>query len=232
MCGRISLHSPPRYFAEELDAEVVTGVDRSYEPSWNVGPTCEILGASDSEATPIRSRALQRYRWGLVPSWASSPAQSKGAFNARAETVATKASFRSAFERRRLLVPVDEFYEWKKTDGSKQPYAFRRADGHPLVFAGLWEPWRPSKGEAVVLSAAIITTAAGADMEPIHDRQPVVLGPEAWDRWLDPTCHDRDELEALLAPSPSGVLVRYPVDRRVGNVRNDGPELVEALADH
>lgn len=155
---------------------------------------------------------------------AKNPMAVKSTFNARGETVATKPMFRSAFKKSRILVPVDAFYEWK-AGTPKQPYAFTRADGSPIVFAGLREWWRDAEG--VELHTA--TTMAGPDM-PIHNRQPVVLERENWEYWLDPEVTDPEKLQPLLRPTIQGTLVHHPIGREVGNVRNDGPELLEAIA--
>jgi putative SOS response-associated peptidase YedK len=174
-------------------------------------------------------RQLDVFRWGLLPGWAKDPKTAARTFNARAETVATKPTFRSAFKRRRLLLPVDGFYEWKAAPGSrtKQPFFFRRTDGDVLVLAGLWELWTGPDGEER-RTATVITTAAGEDMDDIHDRQPVLLDPGTWERWLDPELEDVDELEGMLH-ARSGVLEHWPVSTDVGNIRNDGAHLVEAV---
>ncbi len=224
MCGRIALYSDTTHLARLLDAGVDPNVVAELAPRWNIGPTSTILGVS---ARPDGARPLEPYRWGLVPWWAKDPGAIRNTFNARAESVATKPMFRGAFERWRILVPVDAFYEWR-AGTPKQPFAFKRADGEPLVFAGLREFWRGSDGTEL-RTATIITTAAGPDM-PIHDRQPVVLERDAWDRWLDPHLHDRETLEPLLGATPAGTLIHYPVGRAVGNVRNDEPELLDELA--
>ncbi len=160
-------------------------------------------------------------------------------FNARAETVASKPSFRAAFAARRLAVVADGFYEWKPGEGTtKQPFYFTRADGKPLALAGLWEQWwggpgatDPPEGERPALrTCTVITTEAGPDMVDIHHRMPVVLELEVLEEWLDPANKDKPELESLLVPSPPGTLVYRPVGREVGNVRNDGPELIETAA--
>jgi putative SOS response-associated peptidase YedK len=172
-----------------------------------------------------------------VPSWAKDPNMGNRTFNARAETVASKPSFRAAFTARRLAVVADGFYEWKPGPGKvKQPYYFTRADGQPLALAGLWEQWwggpasEPSDGGRPALrTCTVITTEAGPDMGDIHHRMPVVLEPEVIEEWLDPANCDKPELEALLVPSPGGTLVHRAVARGVGNVRNDGPELIEEL---
>jgi putative SOS response-associated peptidase YedK len=223
MCGRFALYSDPSRFAELVDAELALDPD-TYQPSWNVGPTRTILGVAEHRDGV---RVLGGYRWGLVPYGAKDPAAFRSTFNARAETVATKPTFRSAFRRGRILVPADAFYEWRTVGSAKTPNAFTRADGSPLVFAGLAERWR-ALDDTLLHSATIITTHAGPDMDGVHDRMPVILEPDAWAHWLDPAVDDRDDLESLLRPAPAGTLVHHRVGQAVGNVRNDSPDLLVA----
>jgi putative SOS response-associated peptidase YedK len=245
MCGRIAIFSEPERLARVLDAGLAAELDGLRGPRWNVAPTTEVLGVADRRSEDGGdagglSRVLDRYRWGLVPPWAKDPAAGARMFNARAETVATKPSFRRAFASQRLLVPVDGFYEWQVDDrGKKHPQYFTRRDGAPMVLAGLWEWHGPfdgagSRGAGVhaggLLSCTVITTSAGPDMDGVHDRMPVVLDPGAWGAWLDPDNRDRPELEAMLVGSVPGTLVHHEVDPRVGNTRNDDPSLVEPLA--
>ena len=242
MCGRIALYSEPDFLARVFDAQLALEVGPEARPSWNIGPMRSLLAVAevpDVESTPDAGshRELGRYKWGLVPSWAKDPNMGNRTFNARAETVASKPSFRAAFTARRLAVVADGFYEWKPGPGKvKQPYYFTRADGQPLALAGLWELWwggpasEPSDGGRPALrTCTVITTEAGPDMGDIHHRMPVVLEPEVIEEWLDPANCDKPELEALLVPSPGGTLVHRAVARGVGNVRNDGPELIEEL---
>ena len=229
MCGRIALFTPPAKMARFLDATLGAEVDPEGHPSFNLGPTQRIDGVRINDG----ARVLERFRWGLIPGWAKDASFGSRTFNARAETVATKPSFRSAYKRRRLLIPVDGFFEWdRRAAGKPQPHYFTRTDGEPLVFAGLHESWRdPSGGkdDPVIQSATVITTEAGPDMDEIHDRMPVILEQETFDLWLS---EDEDELEALsslLQPAEPGTIVHVPVDRAVGNVRNDGPSLIEPI---
>jgi putative SOS response-associated peptidase YedK len=232
MCGRIALYTPPARLARFFAAQLADDVDPDLAPSWNVGPTRDVLGVVDAAALrhpPAgATRVLDTYRWGLVPSWAPDLSAGSRQFNARAESVADRPAFRAAFERRRLLVVADGFYEWQKSAAGRPAFYFTRADGAPLAFAGLWEFWRdPGQPEAPWLrSCTIITTAGGPDIAAIHDRMPVVLEPDTWDRWLDPEASHPAELADLLAPSPPGTLDHHQVDRRVGNVRNDEPGLI------
>jgi putative SOS response-associated peptidase YedK len=225
MCGRVALYTEPDRIARILEAELALRRDE-WTPSWNVAPTDPILGVSEH---PRGSRRLRSYRWGLVPMSAKNPDAFKSTFNARAESIATKSAFRWAFRHSRILVPVDAFYEWRKDGRTRTPYLFKRADGAPIVFAGLSERWKQPDG-SMLHSATIVTTAAGGDMEGIHDRMPVVLDPEAWEIWLDPEHNDPGELELLLRPPLKGTLAHYEVGGAVGNVRNNGPELIRAVS--
>ena len=226
MCGRIALFTPPARMARLLEATLGDNVDPEGRPSWNIGPTRRLDGVRELEGT----RVLDRYRWGLIPSWSKDMSIASRTFNARAETVASKPSFRAAYKKRRLLIPVDGFYEWDRTSSSRpQPHFFSRADEGPVVLAGLFESWNdPTQEEAPeIRSATVITTEAGPDMERIHDRMPVVLEPESFDLWLTAEPDERAALDGLLRPAEAGTLVHHAVGRAVGNIHNDGPELIE-----
>jgi putative SOS response-associated peptidase YedK len=223
MCGRIALYSEPDRVARRLEAQLAIR-DGEWKPSWNVAPTDPILGVSERP----QGRSLGLYRWGLVPMSAKDPSAFRSTFNARADSVATKPAFRWAFRHSRILVPVDAFYEWRKTGKARTPNLFTRADGDPIVFAGLSERWKQPDG-SMLYSATIITTDAGPDMDDIHDRMPVVLERDAWEHWLDPAVDERDELEPLLVPGRKGTLVHHEVGAAVGNVRTNGPELIAAV---
>ena len=229
MCGRIALYTPPKRLARLLEAALAVGVDPAGEPSWNVGPTRQLFGVADRGD----GRVLDEYRWGLVPSWTKDPSVGNRMFNARCETVTSKPSFRSALLRRRLLLPVDGFFEWDHSAAAKVPHFFRRADGDPVVFAGLYEFWRDrtiGPGAPWLRTCTLLTTTAGADMDGIHDRMPVVLERDAFDLWLSGDDGELDAVESLCAPAPAGTLVHHSVDSRVGNVNNDWPELIDAVA--
>ena len=228
MCGRYVLATPVEEILEFLEATPRDEAVRERAPSWNIAPTAEVLGVRVNREA---ERVASNYRWGIVPSWAKDLTLGNKAFNARAERVAEAPMFRVAFAQRRLLVPADAYYEWQElASGKKQPYAFWRADGAPVVFAGLWESWRAGPEEPLVRSCAFVTTAASEDIV-IHDRMPVVLEPENFDEWLDPDNHDTTRLQRLLVPAPVGTLSRRAVSSRVSSSRNDGPDLLDPLVD-
>ena len=229
MCGRIALFTPPKGMARLLEASLAEGIDPEGHPTWNLGPTQRIDAVSDNGS----GRVLDRYRWGLITSWAKDLSFASKTFNARAETVATKPSFRAAYKTRRALLPIDGFYEWDRAVTPKpQPHYFTAADGGPLICAGLFETWHnPNDPDAPGLkTATMLTCAANEDMAPIHDRMPVIIAPEHYDLWLTASIDELAALEPLLAPAPGGTLAEHAVGREVGNIRNDGPELIETPA--
>jgi putative SOS response-associated peptidase YedK len=189
-------------------------------------------------AGPEPVRQLRTVRWGLVPSWAKDPAIGSRMINARAETVASKPAYRRAFTKRRCLLPADGYFEWYKpgedAKAAKQPYFIHRADGAPLAFAGLYEFWRDQTQpddhpDAWLVTATIITTSAPDELGIIHERMPMVIGPGQWAEWLDPDLQDAAQLAHLLAPAVSSGLITTPVSTKVNSVRNNGPELIEAV---
>jgi putative SOS response-associated peptidase YedK len=192
-------------------------------PTYNGAPTDTLpVVRLDREGR----RSLDLLRWGLVPYWAKDIKIGARCINAMAETVATKPAFRDAFARgQRCIVPVDAFYEWKKTGAGKQPYAIVGTDGLPLALAGLWERWKAA-GDTVQTST-IITTAPNELCAAIHYRMPAVLPREAWPIWLGEREASADELLALLRPYSAKLMRAYPVGMRVGNVRNNDAALLD-----
>jgi putative SOS response-associated peptidase YedK len=167
-------------------------------------------------------------KWGLIPHWAKDDKLQYSTFNARAEEFTTKPAFRDAWRRgQRCLVVTDGFYEWKKQKGKlKQPHAIATAEGAQMVMAGLWEKWKsPTSGEEV-LSCTILTCGPNQAMGQLHDRMPVILAEIDWPIWLGEELASEQELLALLKPCPDEALKIWPVHRIVGNVRNNGPQLI------
>jgi len=195
-------------------------------------------GDKPADAAGGVARELRVVRWGLVPFWAKDPAIGSRLINARVETVDSKPSFRSAFAKRRCLLPADGFYEWLKVeqDGKtrKQPYYIHRADGGELAFAGLYELWRDKSypddhPQAWLWTSVIITTTAPDEAGRIHDRMPMVIDPANWGDWLDPGNNDVPGVHALLAPAAVSGLESYPVGTDVNYVRNNGPGLIRPV---
>lgn len=223
MCGRfINTHTASE-IAQLLGAE--DKADEVQVPNFNVAPSQPILTAIETKA---HERQIRTMKWGLVPSWSKSPAGGAKMINARMETVATKPAFRTSFARRRCLIPADGFYEWQKTDDGKQPYFIRRPDSGLITFAGLFDIWSDAEDRKLV-TCSIITTSACDDMGKIHDRSPVLVPPDRWDEWLDRDNTDAESLTDILVPVASGSLITYPVDKAVGNVRNNDPSLIEPV---
>jgi putative SOS response-associated peptidase YedK len=225
MCGRFSQERSTSELAEIFGAE-----DRVDAPGlrFNVAPTDDAAVIVQRED----KRAIAAYRWGLIPHWSETAETGNRMFNARAETIDRNPAFRYAFGKRRCLVPVDAFYEWKREGKVKSPYAIVNPDGKPIALAGLWAGWKdPASGE-VVRSFTILTTGPNEMMKPVHNRMPVVIPESAWDQWLDPTLtkpSDLRELKAMLEPAGDDELRMYRVSRRVNSVQNDGPDLVEPI---
>src|SRR5713101_1134913 len=199
MCGRARLSS------DVSEIKLVFSIPQhrptpNIAPSWNVAPTDPLpVVRYDPKAG---ERSLDVMRWGLVPFWAKDIKVGFANINAKAEGIESRPAFREAFQRRRCLVPVDNFYEWKKTAVGKQPYAIALADRGLMALAGLWENWRSSAGEWV-RRFAIITTTPNELCAEIHNRMPVVLRPEGWPIWLGEHPTDAPQLKALLAPYPA-----------------------------
>ena len=167
-------------------------------------------------------------RWGLNPYWAKDINVGFANINAKAEGIENKPAFSRAFERRRCLVPVDNFYEWKKTAMGKQPYTIALADRGIMALAGLWENWHSPAGEWI-RSFAIITTQPNELCAELHNRMPVVLKPQLLPAWLGEQQATERDLKAMLAPYPSEGMIFWPVSQRVGNVKNNDPSLIEPI---
>jgi putative SOS response-associated peptidase YedK len=223
MCGRYTLSKKER-LAEMLRERFV--IDEFSEirliPRFNIAPTQQIPAVFEENG-----RKLWAARWGLIPSWAKDEKISSSLVNARCETVASKAAFRSAFRSRRCLVPADGFYEWQKTGTGKVPHYFTRKDGALFAFAGLWETWRSSDGEQV-RSVSLITTTPNSVVAPVHDRMPVILTPEREAAWLSNNT-SMESLSSFLAPYPAEEMEARVVSSAVNSAKVDTPELVNPL---
>jgi putative SOS response-associated peptidase YedK len=227
MCGRFTQERPASELADIFAAEPLAD---ELGARYNVAPTDEAFVVVQREDR----RAVTAYRWGLVPHWSTDAKSASRMFNARAETITASPAFRQAFKRRRCIVPVDSFYEWRREGTVRQPYRVTRADGLPLALAGLWAGWRDPETEEVRRTFTIVTTTPNDAMADLHDRMPVVLEEGGWGRWLADgraaLGGDEGELLAMLQPTDTIPLRIYPVNRFVNDVRRDGPELIEPLS--
>jgi putative SOS response-associated peptidase YedK len=172
-----------------------------------------------------RSRLI----WGLIPAWCKDADGGRKPINAKCETVATLPTFRTAYAKRRCLVPIDNFFEWAKArpPGARQPYAIGMKDGSPFALAGIWENRKHPETGTYIRSFCIITCPSNTLIEPIHDRMPVILPPDAYERWLSPVEPDPRD---LLQPYPSELLRMWPVSTRVNSPRNDDAGILEPIS--
>lgn len=218
MCGRFAFYSPAEAAAE------LFGFDPAFEvgPRYNIAPT-EPVPVVRSART--EGRELVMLRWGLIPHWAKDASIGNRMINARAESLADKPAFRKAYDKRRCLILADGFYEWRKDVNGKTPWFISAADERPFAFAGLWEAWTDQSTGEVLETATIVTTAANDFLRELHDRMPVVLQPGSAGDWLAGT---PGVLERVTANPPE--LKAWPVGRRVNNSRNEGPDLIERVA--
>jgi putative SOS response-associated peptidase YedK len=218
MCSRYNLTTP----LDAVRAYFSVANGEPYPPRYNIAPTQPVLIVRLDHA---RKRELALVRWGLIPSWVKDPARLSTMINARAETATEKASFRGAMRHRRCLVPTNGFYEWTGKPGTRLPYLIRQPDSGLLAFAGLWETWLGADGSEID-TMAILTVAANSAMAPLHDRMPAILGPEAFDAWLDTRGFTSGMAAGMLRPARDDLLEHITVDPRLNNVRNEGPELI------
>lgn len=222
MCGRFALYSDPFTLARRFQTDALQGL----APHYNVAPSQNIPIVR--AANGVRQFSLAR--WGLVPHWAKDIKIGYSTFNARAETVAEKPAFRTAFRQKRCLIPADGFYEWQAIPDAKtkQPWFIALQNREPLAFAGLWARWQ-NAGGAALESCTIIVTTANQIMKPIHERMPVIVAPDDWNAWLEPDTKDTRALRSLLKPYPPEDMAVWPVSTLVNNPRNDVKECLERL---
>ena len=233
MCGRFAQPRSSDELARIFRARRVTELDGD---RFNVAPTDEVAAVVEHRG----ERQLDTFRWGLVPYYEDSSRGAARLINARAETVESSGAFRTAFRRRRCIIPADAFYEWRRAtpeaseDRNRsprpQPFAIRRVDGQPMAFAGLWAAWRDPMTAGRLFTCSIVTTAANGLLSPLHSRMPVVLDEGDWDAWLDEGAQ-LGLLRELLHPAPESILEVYPVGLAVNSVRNNGPELLDPLVE-
>jgi putative SOS response-associated peptidase YedK len=230
MCGRFSLTEPKEAVVEMFgDLDVAP-----FPPRYNIAPTQPILVVvAGSTARPGANRPSRRallVRWGLWPSWLKDPRDFPLLFNARAESAAEKASFRAAMRHRRILVPASGFYEWRRppkgTEGKTQAYWVRPRSGGLVAFGGIMETWLAPDGSEID-TAAILTTPANRTFSKIHERMPLVIGPQDFERWLDCRAYEPRAVSDLLSPAAEELFEAIPVSSRVNTAANIGPDVQE-----
>lgn len=224
VCGRYADFLTEQELADAFSIAMAADDERLLPPSYNVAPMQTVRVIRAREGVP----ELDLARWGLVPTWAKDPSIGSRMINARVETIAEKPSFRSAFAKRRCIVPASGYFEWQKHADGKTPFYIHPADDAPLAFGGLLEAWRPSQADEWLITCCIVTTAARGPMADIHDRQPVMFTEDNWRAWLDPNSGKDDLFAAVAADAPD--LLWHEVGKAVGNVRNNEPELVAPVA--
>lgn len=217
MCSRYSLTSPP----EAVRRTFGTFNLEEFPPRYNIAPTQPILIVRNSLR---HERELVLVRWGLIPSWVKDPASFTTLINARSETAQEKPSFRASMRHRRCLVPTDGFYEWTGEKGAKQPHLIRPKGGGLMAMAGVFEHWLGADGSELE-TLAILTISANRTMQPIHDRMPVIVGPDAFEAWLDCRSGSAEFAAEMLRPAADDLLEVIPVSRALNNPRNEGPEV-------
>ncbi len=193
-------------------------------PRYNISPTQAVPVVVE---LPGGNREMRLMRWGLIPGWARDISIGDRLFNARAETLAEKPSFRTAFKRRRCLLPASGFYEWQGERGAKQPFFVHLRDEEAFALAGLWEYWEGPEG--ALETCTVITTEPNELIAPMHNRMPVILPRNAYDIWLDLGNQRPGSLQPLLAPYRADAMEAFPVDKRVSNPRFESPECVARL---
>ena len=222
MCGRYARRGDKQKIAESFHVKETPDFAMP-EADYNVAPTTFQPIIRDSRETGEREIVLAR--WGLIPFFTKELSEIKGlsTINAKSEGIASARTWREPFKKRRCLVPASAFYEWDKK-GEKKPYTVDLANGKMFAFAGLWDAWKDKDGRWLQ-SYAIVTTAANELMASIHDRMPVILRPRDYDRWLDREPSEQPPLD-LLRPFPSDEMEMRAANPAVGNVRNNGPEML------
>lgn len=217
MCGRFSITGDLDFYAEYFGVDDV--VTEPLEKSWNVAPTDPVYVIAERDG----QRRLGSMRWGLVPHWAKNDKSIH--INARSETVSTTAAFRDSFARKRCLIPADGFYEWEPPEDGRTPHWVYRADGHPMVFGGIWASRLDPETQEWHRTCSILTTSAEGAISSIHDRMPVSLIPDVWGAWLDRDLTDPEAAAGLIQVIDAESVMEHIVSRDVNSVRNNRPGL-------
>jgi putative SOS response-associated peptidase YedK len=226
MCGRFFRHSPRDELAAAFRAEL--GHSEA-GPAYNVAPGQPIITVRFNAKT--NERTLDDLRWGLIPFFAKDAKIAWRTINARSETIDTAPLFRRAFEKRRCLIAVDGFFEWKAQGKKKQPYAIALPSEKPFALAGLWEGWQEPETGEWIRTCTIVTAEANPQLSAIHDRMPVILREQDYAAWLGEDSAEPEQLKAMLKPY-DGELVIWPVSPRMNKAEAaEGPEVIEPASE-
>ncbi len=217
MCGRFVLTANPEVIQQQFDLDTPP---KGVQARYNIAPTQPV-----GVITNDNPGEMDYFNWGLIPSWSKDPSIGSRMINARGETVHEKPSFRSAFKRRRCLIPANGFYEWSGKPKQKKPYFVHLKNQELFAFAGLWEVWHGPEGE-IIKSCTIITTEPNELVKPLHNRMAVIVEKEGYDLWLSPDELPAEALRPLLRGYDADKMDVYEVSKVVNNVRNDTPECI------
>ncbi|MBQ35235.1 MAG: hypothetical protein CME04_02495 [Gemmatimonadaceae bacterium] len=220
MCGRFTLHHSTEDVAERFAVEQTL---LELKPRYNIAPSQPVAAVIQGE-----SRVLQELKWGLVPSWARDPGIGNRLINARAETLADKPAFRTAFTRSRCLIPASGYFEWQRSGRLRTPMLLHRAGGEPFAIAGLYERWQTPE-EGILRSCTIITTAPNEVAGGVHDRMPAILTAGGAEIWMDRELTDVDALSRVLRPYPLSDLILHPVSDRVNKAGDDDATMIDPV---
>ncbi|MGE7591704.1 SOS response-associated peptidase [Peribacillus frigoritolerans] len=222
MCGRFTLFTDIEEIKERFDIQ--GSFDEEYQFSYNIAPSQSVLSVINDGV----GNRLGYLRWGLIPFWAKDEKAGYKMINARAETIAEKASFRNAYKKKRCLIIADSFYEWKKTPERKIPMRIKLKNHAPFGMAGLWESWKSPEGISIY-SCSVITTVPNELMTSIHDRMPVILKPEDEKDWLNPSINDPAYLQQYLKSFDSEQMEAFEVSTDVNSTKNNTPNLIQQI---
>ncbi len=229
MCGRFTLRTPAKQVAEHFGLSTIPSLEKRF----NIAPTQPVLVIraavrNHRQPGPPREPEWVLLRWGLVPTWAKDPGIGSRLINARAETAASKPAFRTAFRRRRCLIPADGFYEWKSVAGKREPYFVRLRGDTLFAMAGLWESWEGADG-SYLETCTVLTTDPNELLAPIHHRMPVILPPAEYHVWLSAQQADLARLQGLCRPFPADRMEAFPVSPMVNKPTSDDPRCIEPV---
>jgi putative SOS response-associated peptidase YedK len=215
MCGRYRLSKRKQVIEEYFDT---APWEDDWSPRYSIAPTQRVPVIRQHPKQAVRQVSLMK--WGLIPHWSKDPSIATSTINAKSETAASKPAFRDPLKLRRCLIPADGFYEWKRMGRVKQPYCFEVNKGELFAFAGIWDGWKDATGQWVK-SCSILTTTPNSLTATVHDRMPVILDPDSYDLWLDPTLTNVKAISELLMPYDARLMRCYPLSTRINHVDND-----------